>query len=139
MNINTRYLRNVVVPASYIGVRRGIFWATLAFALSGCAALRESGTENPPVPSVVETKLQPGPTPPNRVNASIAPLAAGTTLADGKTATPQPAPIAATGAEPAREIARTFVGTGNFQQNSQVVLWRGACDSEIHSRITHLE
>ena len=120
MNTNTRYLPNAVVPTRPPGFLRGVLWVTFAFALSGCAALRESSTENPPVPTVVETTIQPGPTPPNRVNASTAAPAAATTLTGGKMAAPQAAPIAppaqtaAKGAEPAREFARTFIGTGNF-------------------------
>ena len=117
MNTKLRTFLDTVIPTS----RPGVLWPTLAFAiavtLGGCAALRESATENSPVPTPIETTQQTGSTPPTRV-MPLPPVAAavkaGATAA--KITTPPlsaPAPTVAA-AEPARETARTFVGTGNF-------------------------
>lgn len=127
MNTNNRFLPSGALPTSWIGSRRrirsAIVWTTLAVALSGCAAvkqLRGLTEENPSVPPATETKLQPGPAMPSRVAAPAQASAAtgGGQVVAPKFATPAP-PVAAptpkaAGAEPAPEIARTFVGTGNF-------------------------
>ena len=114
MNTKPRYFFGTVIPTG----RTGALWLTLAFTLSGCAAMRESSTENSPVPTPVETKLQPGPTPPARVMPlPPGPVAVNAGATGAKTTTPPlsaPAPTVVTSAEPARETARTFVGTGNF-------------------------
>ena len=114
MNTKLRYFFGTVIPPG----RTGALWLTLAFTLSGCAAMRESSTENSPVPTPLETKLQPGPTPPARVMPlPPGPVAVNAGATGAKTTTPPlsaPVPTVVTSAEPARETARTFVGTGNF-------------------------
>ena len=116
MNTKLRTFLDIVIPAN----RPGVAWRTLAFSLvvtlGGCAALRESATENSPIPTPVETTQQTGSTPPTRV-MPLPPLAAtGKAGATGAkmTAPPLSIPAPTVAAEPARETARTFVGTGNF-------------------------
>ncbi len=119
MNTKLRTFLDAVIPAS----RPGVLWRTVAFSLvvtlGGCAALRESATENSPLPTPIETTLATGSTPPTRV-MPLPPVAAavkaGATGATGAkvTAPPLSIPAPAVAAEPARETARTFVGTGNF-------------------------
>ena len=119
MNTKLRTFLDAVIPAS----RPGVLWRTVAFSLvvtlGGCAALRESATENSPLPTPIETTLATGSTPPTRV-MPLPPVAAavkaGVTGATGAkmTAPPLSIPAPAVAAEPARETARTFVGTGNF-------------------------
>lgn len=133
MNTNTRYPHPAPMPRCHPGFLRGFLWLFFAFLLNSCAALRESSVENSPVPTVVEVTLQPGPLP-NRVSPNIAPPPASNTVSGANIVTPQLAPIAPPVqmtpkvAEPPREFARTFIGTGNFvnQQPAAPVAPSGA-------------
>ena len=118
MNTKLRTFLDIVIPAS----RPGVVWRILAFSLvvtlGGCAALRESATENSPIPTVIETARPTGSTPPTRV-MPLPPVAAAVKAGATGAKMPTPplsasAPTVAAAAEPARETARTFVGTGNF-------------------------
>ena len=102
MNTNPRHLLAAVFAMRRVGVRTGALWVMLAFALSGCAAIRELTADKPVTPAAVETKMA--------ADTESAPTGAvGGTSAASKSASAAPA-----GAGAARETSRTFIGTGNF-------------------------
>ena len=120
MNTNPRYPFNAAVPTSRIGAFRGVLSVTLLVALVGCTGLQKFNEENPAAPTA-EGKLQPGPLPPAMVVTRVSSPAAGQAVdtganiampLPGSMASAVPATVAV--AEPARETARTFTGTGNF-------------------------
>ena len=78
-------------------------WIVLAFAISGCAELKKLGAESPQTPGGVEKKLQAGPCPPRPGTAANV---------GGKP--PVGAITPTTGADPAQDGARTYLGTGVF-------------------------
>ena len=137
MNTKSRKLFNTIAPTVAGGafgfVLRGGLLIMLALALSGCASIKENGVENSPVPSVAESKpetAQQATTPssdtkpenlaaPVPVPASAAPADAVMVGRVATVSTAIAAPVALStastvGAEPARESARTYAGTGNF-------------------------
>ena len=107
-----------------MGVLGGVVWLTLAVALGGCAALASLSAEKPAATVVAQTTLQPGPVPPGKTGAVGASSSAGGRVvaaanipAPQSVQVPPNAPeLAGTGA--ARDTAQTFVGTGNFINQS---------------------
>ncbi len=107
MNTKSRYLRNTAIPIGPDRVLRLILWCTLAFALSGCAAIHELTAEKKSAATkVAETTALPGP------RALGVGVDASTNATSDATATSSPANPGTVDA--ARETSRTFVGTGNF-------------------------
>jgi general secretion pathway protein D len=105
-----RHLHHASVSTGRSGIKAVLGCVTLAFALSGCAALKELkalAAEKPAEPVAMESALQPGPKPARVVSA---PAPAPTSPVPATT----PTPTSPAAAEPAHETARTYVGSGNF-------------------------
>ena len=124
MITNTRHLLNTVLPIRRTDIVGRAHWILLLIALSGCADLQRQGAEkNPPVSTVAETNMLPGPAPRGTVNANMVPPPVAAAQAIGvSTATAQQASNAPTApaSDPLREAARTFVGTGNFVNQNPI-------------------
>ena len=108
MNTIARRLRKAFGTTPQPRLRTPILWVSVALVLGGCAAINELTAEKPAAPVAVESTLRPGPIPPPKVAGTPAQSAP-------QVAPPVPkAPTANATTEPAHEIARTYLGTGNF-------------------------